>query len=212
MVHLGVTIHIPGPVFTRNIKIIFNGRIPLKIVTRVLMNMGSVPVTVSGIACRRTCHILVFNYIFQTLCEGYLLGSIGIILFVLIWQFYSFIVASYQFFPSFIDTMIAFLDLFVVGDFQGYTLLQHAASSISKVVLGFSTALLVGIPIGIGMGRWRYLYQLLKPLIEILRPIPPIAWIPLALYLLHAGLTTHVFIIWLGAMFPIILNTVDGVR
>jgi NitT/TauT family transport system permease protein len=78
--------------------------------------------------------------------------------------------------------------------------------------MGFLLAAAVAIPLGIAMGRFRRVNDLLDSTIQILRPIPPIAWLPLALAWFKIGLTSILFIIILGAFFPILLNTIDGVR
>ncbi|MDI9632774.1 MAG: ABC transporter permease [Methanolinea sp.] len=92
------------------------------------------------------------------------------------------------------------------------SLAENAAVSIQRVSLGFTIAMLVAIPLGVMMGRSQVLNELFDSLIEILRPIPPLAWVPLALAWFKIGLTSIVFIIFIGAFFPILLNTIDGVK
>lgn len=92
------------------------------------------------------------------------------------------------------------------------SLLYNAWRSIQRVGLGFLVAVATGIPIGIAMGRYRWLNQLMDTTLQALRPIPPLAWVPLALAWFRIGLTSIVFIIFIGAFFPILLNTIDGVK
>jgi len=92
------------------------------------------------------------------------------------------------------------------------SLVENASVSIQRVGLGFLVAAAVAIPIGILMGRSNLLNDFFDSTIELLRPIPPLAWVPLALAWFKIGLTSIVFIIFIGAFFPILLNTVDGVR
>ncbi|HOT03218.1 MAG TPA: ABC transporter permease [Methanolinea sp.] len=92
------------------------------------------------------------------------------------------------------------------------SLVENATVSIQRVGLGFLVAAAVAIPIGILMGRSTLLNDFFDSTIELLRPIPPLAWVPLALAWFKIGLTSIVFIIFIGAFFPILLNTVDGVR
>jgi len=92
------------------------------------------------------------------------------------------------------------------------SLVENASVSIQRVGLGFLVAAAVAIPIGILMGRSTLLNDFFDSTIELLRPIPPLAWVPLALAWFKIGLTSIVFIIFIGAFFPILLNTVDGVR
>jgi NitT/TauT family transport system permease protein len=92
------------------------------------------------------------------------------------------------------------------------SLVTNAVLSIERVVLGFLLAAAVAIPLGIGMGRSEAVNAFFDSTIQLLRPIPPLAWIPLALAWFKIGLTSILFIIFLGAFFPILLNTIDGVR
>lgn len=92
------------------------------------------------------------------------------------------------------------------------SLVENASVSIQRVGLGFLVAATVAIPVGILMGRSTLLNDFFDSTIELLRPIPPLAWVPLALAWFKIGLTSIVFIIFIGAFFPILLNTVDGVR
>jgi NitT/TauT family transport system permease protein len=92
------------------------------------------------------------------------------------------------------------------------SLVENALRSIERVGMGFLLAAAVAIPLGIAMARFRRLNDLLDSTIQILRPIPPLAWLPLSLAWFKIGLTSILFIIFLGAFFPILLNTIDGVR
>ncbi|MEM2914954.1 MAG: ABC transporter permease [Candidatus Bathyarchaeia archaeon] len=76
---------------------------------------------------------------------------------------------------------------------------------------GFLAACVSAIPLGILMGLRKEIYESSKFIIEPIRFIPPIAWIPLAM-LLFLGFSRYVFIIWLGAFFPILVNTIAGIR
>jgi NitT/TauT family transport system permease protein len=99
----------------------------------------------------------------------------------------------------------------VVGDIEGYRLSDHMLASILRVLLGFGFACIVGFPMGLLMGLKGEIYDASKSIIEPLRFVPPIAWLPLA-FLLLMGHLRYVMIIWLGAFFPILLNTMTGVR
>lgn len=92
------------------------------------------------------------------------------------------------------------------------TLLDNALVSLQRVTLGFLAALVVAIPLGIGMGRYEIIYHLFDKATAMLRPIPPLAWVPLSLAWLKIGMGSMLFIIALGAFFPILLNTIDGIR
>ena len=90
-------------------------------------------------------------------------------------------------------------------------LLHHLWASLNRELTAFSFAL-VALPLGIAMGWWPRVNRQLDPVIEILRPIPPIAWIPLSLLWLGIGNAQNQFIIFLGIFFPLLLNTIQGVK
>lgn len=137
-------------------------------------------------------------------------NAFSLICFILLWEFLS-ITLSSPFFPSPLDVVKAFFILFVKGDVEGISLISHITASVSRVLLGFSLAVVTGIPLGLIMGLRRTVYSSVKSVVEPLRFIPPIAWIPLAIILL-TGYGRYMFIIWLGAFFPVLLNTITGVQ
>jgi NitT/TauT family transport system permease protein len=114
---------------------------------------------------------------------------------------------------SLVDVANAFVRLMLEGDSQGVYLSEHVFASVSRVAIGFLAAAITGIPLGIIIGRYRLMDSILGPVVEAMRPIPPIAWIPLSL-LLFTGNTigAQAFIIWVGAFFPILINTTTGVK
>lgn len=91
-------------------------------------------------------------------------------------------------------------------------LLYQAGSSLVRVGAGFGLAALIGIPLGFAMGYSKWINTNLDPIVSTLRPIPPIAWIPLAILWFGLGLKPTIFIIFIGTLFPILLNTQQGVR
>jgi NitT/TauT family transport system permease protein len=91
-------------------------------------------------------------------------------------------------------------------------LFHDAASSLYRVGVGFVIGAGLALPLGIAMGARSRIYEALNPLIQILRPIPPIAFIPLSILWFGLGNPPAFFLISLGAFFPILLNTVAGVR
>ena len=89
---------------------------------------------------------------------------------------------------------------------------KHIYISIRRILIGFSLATFLGVIIGIIMGRFRLMSDILMPYIEILRPIPAVAWIPLAILMLPTEESSIIYITFLGAFFPIVLNTIHGVE
>jgi NitT/TauT family transport system permease protein len=88
---------------------------------------------------------------------------------------------------------------------------NHLLSSITRVFAGFSFAALLAIAIGLGVGRSKLLSNLLMPPLELLRPIPAVAWIPLAVLMFPNPEESMVYITFVGAFYPILLNTIHGV-
>lgn len=90
------------------------------------------------------------------------------------------------------------------------SLWRHTAASALRVLNGFLLAAAVAIPLGILMGRLRVIRELLDSTIGILRPIPVTAWAPLSLLLIGYGDRSTIFLVFLAAFFPILLNTIAG--
>ncbi|WP_341679147.1 ABC transporter permease [Niveibacterium sp. SC-1] len=91
-------------------------------------------------------------------------------------------------------------------------LAQHVTSSLLRVFSGFAIAALVGVGLGLAIGRSRIAEDLLLSPLEVLRPIPAVAWIPLAVLMFPSSEGSMIFITFIGALFPILLNTIHGVE
>jgi len=91
-------------------------------------------------------------------------------------------------------------------------LFGHLRISLIRIMVGTGIALALAIPLGILMGWYENLDAVASPIIEVLRPIPPIAWIPLAILWFGIGLASKVFIICIGVFFPTLINTYLGVK
>jgi NitT/TauT family transport system permease protein len=133
---------------------------------------------------------------------------IPVVILLILWQMIANLTGI-----SLLDVVFALLELTFEGDSLGVFLHEHVLASISRVTLGFLAAALTAIPLGIMIGRYRIADSILGPVVEAMRPIPPIAWIPLSL-LMFAGniIGMQAFIIWVGAFFPILINTTTGVK
>jgi NitT/TauT family transport system permease protein len=92
------------------------------------------------------------------------------------------------------------------------TILTHIWKSMQRVYGGFLLAAMIGIPLGMMLGRIKVLRQLLDPTISLLRPIPVTAWLPLSMIFFGLGPNAAIFLVFLGAFYPILLNTTFGVR
>ncbi|RLI50909.1 MAG: ABC transporter permease [Candidatus Thorarchaeota archaeon] len=136
-------------------------------------------------------------------------GVIPLIILLAIWQLVAFIAQGI----GLIDIASAFVRLVVEGDADGRTLMEHTGMSMFRVTLGFTAAIATAIPLGIAIGRYRAVDAVLGPVVEAMRPIPPIAWIPLSILMFRTNVVgAQVFIIWIGSFFPILINTTAGVK
>jgi NitT/TauT family transport system permease protein len=89
---------------------------------------------------------------------------------------------------------------------------DHWATSFTRVFLGFAAAQLIGIPLGLSMAMNRFTRNLVFPVLEIMRPIPPLAWVPTAIIFWPTTESSIAFVIFLGAFFTIVLNVLGGAR
>jgi len=92
------------------------------------------------------------------------------------------------------------------------TLLQHIGASLLRVGIGFALAVAVALPLGLWMGWVRGAYITFNPLFQILRPISPIAWIPIAILWFGVGDTSPIFLIFISSVFPMVVQTTAGVH
>lgn len=88
----------------------------------------------------------------------------------------------------------------------------HILKSIQRVLIAFIAASVLAIPVGIAIGWWKRIEVMVDPMMEVLRPIPPLAWIPLGILWFGIGDTQNIFIIFLGCFFPVLVNTISGVK
>jgi NitT/TauT family transport system permease protein len=100
----------------------------------------------------------------------------------------------------------------VNDDAYSGTLYVHLLASVSRVYGGFALALIVALPLGMLIGRIPAIRQLVDPTFQILRPVPVTAWLPLAMIIFGVGPRSAVFLVFLGAFYPMLVNTIFGVR
>ncbi|HJA18375.1 MAG TPA: ABC transporter permease [Candidatus Mediterraneibacter ornithocaccae] len=93
-----------------------------------------------------------------------------------------------------------------------YTLIQHTVFSLYRVFVGFGLGSVVGIVLGIAMGRIRVIDAIVKPIFNLIRPIPGVAWIPMAILWFGIGETTKYFIIFMGGFANVLLNVYAGAK
>ncbi len=110
-------------------------------------------------------------------------------------------------FPTPLQVVTGTLELIKDG-----SLWEHIGSSLMRVGTGFLLAVVIAIPLGLWMGRVEGAYITLNPIFQILRPISPIAWIPLAILWFGVGNASPIFLIFIAAVFPMIVQTAAGVH
>ena len=107
------------------------------------------------------------------------------------------------------------VSLIFVSWFKGLAgggLLVELLPSLWRIFAGFALAVVVAVPLGLLMGSISFVYQLLEPITEFIRPIPSSAYIPVAILFLGIGNEMKIFIVFLACLFPVLLNTYGGVR
>ncbi|MFQ5970817.1 MAG: ABC transporter permease [Alphaproteobacteria bacterium] len=134
------------------------------------------------------------------------LGATGALGLFLLWEAAARIgLVSPNIFPAPTLAIVSTLQEMPLADILG-----HVGASVQRVVLGFAFGAALGILIGITSGWYKALGVLTRPLIEVFRPIPPLAWIPLAIIWFGLGEPSKVFVIFLGAFFPMVTNAYKG--
>jgi NitT/TauT family transport system permease protein len=126
--------------------------------------------------------------------------------FLAIWHF-SVRWSGSSIFPSPLDVQKGIAELVRKGLLWGYIL-----DSLGRVSVGYGLAALIGIPAGLTLGWYPAAGQVVNPLIQMLRPISPIAWIPLSIVFFGVGNAAAIYLIFLGAFFPIVVQSMNGVR
>jgi NitT/TauT family transport system permease protein len=140
---------------------------------------------------------------------------------LIIWQVTAVYIVQNKFFlPSFTDVAEAFIITvsrqgvfpFLSMNLELPVLLVDTLYSLMHFSIGLVAALAIGIPVGMIMGWFRSVERVFDPLIEIVRPIPPLAWIPFAIIWIGLNPFGAGFVIFIGALFPIIINTFTGFK
>lgn len=139
-------------------------------------------------------------------------GMLGLAGFIGLWSVLSVAgIVPRQFLPSPLDVLSRVLQL-MASPFAGATLPQHLASSLQRYAYGVLLAAGIGVPLGLLMGWFRLLDDIVTPLFDGLRFIAPIAWVPFAALWFGTGIGGPVLIIFAGAFPPCLINAYRGAR
>jgi ABC-type nitrate/sulfonate/bicarbonate transport system permease component len=96
--------------------------------------------------------------------------------------------------------------------YLGSTFGEHVVASLTVVIGGWLLAGAIGLPLGIAMGWWRRARWIAFPIFQVLRPIPPLAWIPLAIVWLGIGEPARIFVVFVAAIVPWVMNSMQAVH
>lgn len=143
--------------------------------------------------------------------SSYLLGGIALACIVLFWHFVTTYKMDFYIRFSNIPTPLeVYSKVFEVNSTPKFAI--NLGISLRRIFIGFAIATVLGITLGLLIGRYKLTRSLLLPAMEVFRPIPAIAWVPISIMLWPDNEVSIVFITFLGAFFPILLNTISGVQ
>lgn len=137
----------------------------------------------------------------------YLMPYFGIILFLLAWQALAF---NTELMPSPYDTFGRLVNVWS-GKIAKLPMIAHVGVSMYRVLGALIVAVVIGVPFGVALGWNKTFRAFFKPLFEILQPVPPIAWVPLITLWFGTGEFPRMFIIFIGTVMPIVVNSYSGV-
>lgn len=142
-----------------------------------------------------------------------LLSILGIFIFLLIWQLaVEFGLVNETRLPK-PTTILQTLGYKIYNQApDGNTLGVNILASLQVALTGFLTAMVIGIPLGLFMGWWEYADRFIRPIFELVRPVPPIAWIPLVVVWMGIGLKAKAMIIFFTAFVPCVINSYTGIK
>ena len=147
--------------------------------------------------------------VYRKTCSKIICGAISILGFLLLWQAAVSLTGLGKIMPGPAVILNAFFRSFV-EEIAGYTVLGHIFWSLSRVLVGYILACLLGITLGLLMGRFRLMEAIFNPFYEMIRPIPPIAWISLAILWFGIGESMTYFIIFLATFNVLTINVYRG--
>ena len=152
------------------------------------------------------------NY-FATAARENWISIVSFLIFLVVWELICRfdLIGPYQLVPP-SEVITVFFEKLTDANPDGTVLQQHAVASLALALAGFLAAVVIGVPLGLFMGWYPKVNLLVRPLFDAIRPIPPIAWIPIAILWLGIGMTAKAFIIFLAAFVPCVINSYTGIR
>ena len=130
---------------------------------------------------------------------------------ILLLAIYEAFARSGKFAPALMPSLVSVGTTLVEMLLDG-SILQHAAATLTRVLVGFGLAVVIAIPLGIWMGRSGRAERFFLPLVTALMPIPSLAWVPIFILWCGIGNMVAILVVFYAALFPLVLNTFTGVR
>lgn len=144
----------------------------------------------------------------------YIISACSLLIFLLVWEL---VTDVFQVFPAYAmpspkKTLVAFLNKLTKKSPDGSTLFVHIGASLQVALTGYLLGALIGIPLGILMAWYKPVDMVIKPIFDLVRPIPPIGWVPIMVLTLGIGLKAKAMIIFVAAVIPCIINSYSGIK
>lgn len=149
----------------------------------------------------------------QTKKKLRILSIVGVVTFMVVWQ----VAVMTGLLPSrYVPAPLTVIQLFFTKlsstEPDGAVLMTHVLASLQVSLSGFFLAIVIGVPLGLFMGWFRGFDSFVRPIFEILRPIPPVSWIPITIIWLGLGLQAKAFIVFFSAFVPCVINAYTGIK
>ena len=142
-----------------------------------------------------------------------LLSAAGILTVLIIWQGVVMLgLVDSHLLPPPTEVLATLLDKFTNTVPDGNVLGTNILASLQVALSGFCVAIIIGVPLGLLMGWWTYADRFIRPIFELVRPVPPIAWIPLVVVWMGVGLKAKALIIFFTAFVPCVINSYTGIK
>lgn len=187
--------------------------------------MNQVQKTASNVVASTTAEVVIMPAVkvrrrvsrwrsrFNDILQRLLPALLGLLLLVIAWQFLA---MNSKGFPTPFSTLDSAFTLFADPFYRegpndqgiGWNVL----ASLQRVAVGFGLAALVGIPLGFLIGRFVFMARMFNPLIALLRPVSPLAWLPIGLLLFQKAEPASNWTIFICSIWPMVINTADGVK
>jgi NitT/TauT family transport system permease protein/sulfonate transport system permease protein len=153
----------------------------------------------------------MIKLLFSAFGNRYFLYTLSVVMFLTFWDLAAVQKILGNFLPRPIEVLSQLMSL-NTEPLASKTLFEHLWASIHRVLIGWAIGVSIAVPLGIFMGLNPYVRAIVKPVFDLLKPMPPISWISLSILWFGLGEESKVFIIAIGSFVPCILNSYNGIR